>query len=75
MSTLSSPCCDDLTDLTGLLLVAELHVLAVDDGLLLAGLTAGARLHHGLGVRGQGGDQEGGHGGDQRGRDGITAGE
>ena len=61
---LSSP----LTDLTGLVpLVAELHVLAVDDGLLLAGLTAGARLHHGLGVRGQGGGEEG--------RDVVTAGE
>jgi len=45
------------TDLAGLLLVSEPHVLAVDDGLLLAGLAAGAGLHHGLSGRGQGGDQ------------------
>ena len=43
--------------LTGLVVVAELDVLAVDDGLLLAGLTAGARLQHRLAGRGQtGGD-------------------
>ena len=54
-------------DLAALVVVAQLDVLAVDDRLLLAGLTAGARLHHGLGVRGQGGGEEG--------RDVVTAGE
>ena len=59
----------DLAGLAGLVVVSELDVLAVDDRLLLAGLTAGARLHRGLGGRGQGGDQ-----GDP-GREVITAGE